>query len=73
MADHLPLEPIKSSMATHAGYDAGAQALTVKFKNGDTWRYDGVPADKAESLMGAASFGSQFNDLIAGRHKGRKV
>lgn len=60
-------------MATHAGYDPHRQELRVKFKNGSTHAYSNVPADKAETLLGAASFGSQFNRLIAGRHAGRKL
>lgn len=60
-------------MATHAHYDPHRQELRVKFTNGSTFRYDGVPADKGETLMGAASFGGQFNRLIAGRHPGVKL
>lgn len=67
------LQPIKSSMATHAHYDGVRQELHVRFTNGDTFRYDGVPMDKGTTLMGAQSFGSQFNKLIAGRHGGVKV
>jgi hypothetical protein len=67
------LVPIKSSMASHAHYDPQAQTLHVRFKNGDTWRYQDVPVDKAETLLGAASFGSSFNKLIAGRHGGTKL
>lgn len=70
---HPPLRPIKSSMASHAHYDAVRQELHVKFANGDVFAYDGVPADKGETIMGAQSFGSSFNKLIAGRHVGRKV
>lgn len=73
MSAHPPLVPIKSSMASHAHYDGVRQELHVKFKNGDVFAYDGVPNDKGESLMGAQSFGAQFNRLIAGRHTGRRV
>lgn len=73
MGDRPPLQPINSSMASHAHYDGVRQELHVKFKNGDTFSYDGVPNDKGETLMGAASFGAAFNKLIAGRHVGRKV
>lgn len=75
MVDHPDLTPIKSSMATHAHYDPQGQTLHVRFKNGSTFRYDGVAADKGHTVMNAASFGSAFNKLITGnrRHVGRKV
>lgn len=68
-----PLLPIKSSMASHAAYDPARQALTVKFHNGSTFRYDGVPHNIGEVLMGAQSFGSQFNRHVAGKIRGVKL
>ena len=59
-----PLTPITSSMASHAHYDEHSQALTVQFKNGSTYRYDGVPHNIGHTVMGSASFGTAFNRHI---------
>jgi hypothetical protein len=67
------LAPIKSTMASHAGYDPKTQALTVKFKNGSTFRYDGVPHNIGETVMGAASFGGAFNKHVAGIKRSTKL
>ena len=70
---HPPLNPIKSSMAKAVHYDPLAKALHVKFHNGQVFRYDGVAANIGETLMGAQSFGSQFNRHVAGKIKGSKL
>lgn len=67
------LKPIKSSMASHATYDPLKQALHVQFHNGQVFRYDGVAPNIGETLMGAQSFGSQFNRHVAGKIKGSKL
>jgi hypothetical protein len=67
------LTPIKSSMASHAHYDPTAQSLHVKFSNGSTFRYNGVPHNIGETVMGAASFGSSFNRHVASKYPGAKV
>ena len=65
--------PIKSSMASHAAYDPAKQVLTVKFINGSTFRYDGVPHNIGETVMGAQSFGGSFNKHVAGKYAGTKL
>lgn len=67
------LTPIKSSMASHAHYDPHTQALRVKFSNGSTFRYDSVPHNIGETVMGAASFGTSFNRHVAGKYHGEKI
>lgn len=67
------LTPIKSSMASYAHYDPSKQALHVKFSNGTTFRYEGVPHNIGETVMGAASFGSSFNRHVAGKYPGVKL
>jgi hypothetical protein len=68
-----PLIPITSSMATHAHYDPGEQALYVKFLSGAVHRYEGVPVDKGTTVMQAHSFGSSLNRLVLGKHEGKRV
>lgn len=69
----LPLPKIKSSMASHADYDPEKKALFVRFHNGDTFRYDGVPVNIGETLKGASSFGTQFQRHVAGKYGGTKL
>jgi len=60
------LPAITSSMASHAAYDERKQALTVRFHNGSTFRYDDVPVNIGHTVMNAASFGRAFNRHIKG-------
>lgn len=74
MADTMPdLHPVESSMATHAGYDQNTNALYVTFKNGKTFRYPDVGADKAHTVLNAASFGASLNKHVLGKHEGRAI
>lgn len=66
------LTPVESSMAQGYHYDPNTRDLHVRFKNGDMWRYKDVGADKAETLAGAASFGSSLNRLVLGKHEGER-
>jgi len=69
----IVLPKIKSTMASHADYRPAEKALYVTFHNGQTFRYGGVPHNIGETLMGAASFGNQFNRHVAGKYKGVKL
>lgn len=72
MSDGPDMQPVTSSMATHAGWDKPRQELHVRFQNGKTFAYH-IPDDKAATVMGAASFGSALNKLVLGKHLGREV
>jgi hypothetical protein len=55
-----------SSHLVSAGYDAESQALEVRFRNGITYRYVGVPIAVYENLMHAASPGAYHAAAIKG-------
>lgn len=73
MGKSLDMQPIKSGMATHAGYDPAKQELHVTFHNGETFSYNGVPHNIGNTLMGAASFGTAFNRHVASKYKGKRI
>jgi len=56
-----------SSHVNAVGYDENSSELHVVFKNGKTAVYQGVPADVAERVQGAASVGSALHDLVKGK------
>ena len=63
-----------SSNIRSIGYDASRQVLEVEFKQtGKVYRYAGVPADMANSLVRAPSVGSFFAKHIKGRFGGEEV
>lgn len=57
--------PVKSSNIEAIGYDAKPK-LIVRFKNGGTYIYEGVPADKQDELMKAKSIGGYLATNIKG-------
>ena len=50
--------PVRSSNLASVGYNPFAHVLEVEFRNGSLYRYAGVPPERFEGLLGAASKGS---------------
>jgi len=61
---------IKSSFIESIGHNEETDTLEVAFKDGNIYRYIGVPADLHESVIGAESIGKAFHQHIlkAGFH-----
>lgn len=65
--------PFGSSMISSAGYGYETQTLEVEFKDGDLYRYTGVPEEKWAAMRSAESAGRYFNANIKGKYPERKV
>lgn len=59
--------PESSSIAAFA-YEAEDLALYVRFKNGRTYRYAGVPSSVYEDFADAGSKGAFFNAEVQGSY-----
>lgn len=70
---HPDLQPIKSSLFKSFGYDPATRHLHLEFHNGDVWRYDDVPAERAATMQEAASPGAYFGSRIKGQYTRKKV
>jgi len=55
------MQPVSSSNITEVGYDEANQTVYVKFLNGSTYAYKGVPEHEFENLRTASSVGSYLN------------
>lgn len=64
---------VQSSNLSGVHYDPDTQVLTVEFKNGGQYSYADVPQDEYDSLMGAGSKGSYFNNYIKDSYTARRV
>ena len=64
---HWISTPESSSIAAFA-YEAEDLMLYVRFKNGRTYRYSGVPASVFDAFADADSKGTFFNAQIQGRY-----
>ncbi len=58
---------VTSSNIEEVDHDPKTSALTVLFKNGGLYRYDGVPALVFEQLVAAESVGKALNTLVKGK------
>ena len=63
------LTPIKSSLASHVGYNEKTQKLTVVFPNGARYEYDNVTKFEFDSIMEAdsvtgSSIGKRIKEVI---------
>lgn len=66
------LEPVKgSSNIAAVGYDNELNELSIRFHNGRTYTYEGVPAEVHTDLLDAASMGQHFNTHIKDAYKHR--
>jgi len=64
--------PESSSIAAFA-YEAEDLALYVRFKNGRTYRYAGVPESICDAFVDAGSKGAFFNAQVQGRYSYTQV
>lgn len=63
----------KSSAISAVAYDADTFELSVTFRSGQTWVYEGVQGGYARDLRDAKSKGRYFRDNIRGRFRGLNV
>ncbi|KAF3997763.1 KTSC domain-containing protein [Glaciimonas immobilis] len=61
------MQKVKSSMIESIGHDGSK--LTVKFKRGGTYSYDGVPKATFDKLLESDSTGEYLHDHIIGKYK----
>ena len=55
------MHPVSSSNIEAVGYDAENETAYVRFLNGSTYAYKGVPEHEFENLRSASSIGSYLN------------
>lgn len=67
------LKAVTSSMLTHVGHDADSGRLTVIFKNGGTYHYEGVSTEEHAALLGAPSIGVHFSKHIRDNKRASKA
>jgi hypothetical protein len=60
----LEMIPVVSSNVDAVGYDEGACALHIRFRDGDTYVYQNVPRDVFDELMAADSKGKYVSRII---------
>ena len=64
---------VDSSNVAAIKFDAAAGELHVRFHNGKTYAYEGVPPEEAESLFHASSPGQYLRNNIIGSYRDRRV
>lgn len=67
------LTAVDSSLISGVNYDAGSQALTIEFTDGDSYRYSAVGQDIYDGLMAAESKGSYFQEKIKDKFAAEKL
>lgn len=67
------MTPVKSSSIEAVAHDPAQHALTIRFRNGTLYRYDGVTADQHAALMRADSIGAHFAQHIRNQFPATKL
>ena len=60
---------VRSTAIVAAGYDPNTRRMKIKFEQGHTYDFCGVPAHIFESFMGAGSKGTYYNNHIKNRYR----
>lgn len=69
----VEMQPIQSTNLEAHGYDSAADEFHVRFKNGATHAYRGVPEHLRQQFQTAESKGAFFHAHIRSKYSGRKV
>jgi hypothetical protein len=64
---------LASSNLASADYDAETQTLTITFKSGGAYEYDGVPQAVYDQLLQASSAGQYFMSVIKDAYVTRRI
>jgi lysyl-tRNA synthetase class 2 len=64
---------LNSSALLGFTYDAERRLLWIRFRTGEVYLYDMVPADIVDALMQAPSQGRYFNSAIRGNFAFRRL
>lgn len=62
-----------SSAISDLEYDPEQETLTVKFRSGQTHRYEGVPSHVFEQFANSSSHGRAFHALIRDKYPSTKL
>jgi hypothetical protein len=65
--------PLNSSALLSFTYDPEHQLLWIRFRTGDVYVYDTVPATIIHALVQASSQGKYFNSVIRGHFSCRRL
>jgi KTSC domain len=65
--------PLHSSVLSGFRYDPDRQQLWLRFRAGDLYVYQMVPATVIQALIEAPSHGQYFNSAIRGRFSCRRL
>ena len=68
----MPDTPLSSNIERW-DYDASRKLLTVRFRNGAVYEYEGVPPDVAAEGEEAPSAGAWLAQSVKGRYEHRRV
>lgn len=64
----MDMIPVRSSAMTAVGYDPQTQQLFIKFHQGHTYTFCGVPQAIHEGLMSSSSKGRYYLNHIDGKY-----
>lgn len=68
----VEMKSVDSTNVAAVGHDSETNTLHVRFKNGGTYQYHDVDAEKHQALLSASSIGSYVHNHIKGQHKHSK-
>lgn len=65
----MEMRRVFSSAISEVGYDPATKRMKIKFAEGHTYDFCGVPASVFDGLVKAISKGRYYNDFIRDRYQ----
>ena len=69
----MNLSAVESTTVRSIGYDESLGVLRLEFRSRAVYDYFGVPREVHGALLGAASIGACFNQMVRGRFPFHRV
>jgi hypothetical protein len=67
------MKPVQSSNVSHIGYDPATKTLSIQFKGGNLYHYEGVSPEAFKALEDADSIGGHIARHIRGKYQHKKA
>jgi hypothetical protein len=65
----MEMIPVDSSAIEAIGYDPASRRMSIRFKEGRTYDFCGVPRQVYKALLAAESKGTYYAEHIRGRYQ----
>lgn len=64
----MDMQNVESSNVESVGYDPDTQEMHVRYRNGQLYKYEGVPEEVHQTVIGSDSIGTELHRSVKGTY-----